>query len=66
MIRLDYEGDEKGALKLQPARVPEHEPWLQHENSDPLEFDPEKTRAGLKDEQKDVVTPPVRDAFNLN
>lgn len=28
------------------ARVPEHEPWFEHENYDPVAYNPEKTRAG--------------------
>jgi muramidase (phage lysozyme) len=31
-----------------PSRVPQHEPWLQHENLNPVEYTPEKTRAGIE------------------
>lgn len=29
------------------SRIPQHEPWLQHENLDPQAFTPDKTRAGV-------------------
>ena len=44
-----------------PSRVPQHEPWLQHENLNPLEYVPEKTRAGV--EAVDSFTQPIPDTF---
>ena len=43
------------------ARIPMHEPWYQHENLDPLEFTPDKTRAGS--ELKDIYIPQMPDTF---
>lgn len=43
------------------ARVPMHEPWNQHENLNPLEFTPDKTRAGS--EQSDVFRVEMPDTF---
>jgi len=48
----------------QTARVPQHEPWPQHENTDPKLFTPDKTRAGL--EQSTAYPPEVYDTFNKN
>jgi len=44
-----------------PSRVPQHEPWLQHENLNPLEYVPEKTRAGK--ESVDSFVQPIPDTF---
>ena len=44
-----------------PSRVPQHEPWLQHENLNPLEYVPAKTRAGT--ESVDSFTQPIPDTF---
>lgn len=33
---------------LQVARVPQHEPWMQHENLNPLAYTPERTKAGTE------------------
>jgi hypothetical protein len=43
------------------ARIPEHEPWLQHENLDPTQFVPERTRAG--EQQTDVFSTTIPDTF---
>jgi len=43
------------------ARMPMHEPWYQHENLDPLQFTPDKTRAGS--ELPDVYNPQIPDTF---
>ena len=43
------------------ARIPMHEPWYQHENLDPLQFTPDKTRAGS--ELPDVYNPQIPDTF---
>jgi uncharacterized protein (DUF2345 family) len=48
----------------QTARVPQHEPWPQHENTDPTLFTPDKTRAGSP--QASVFPPEVYDTFNKN
>lgn len=48
----------------QTARVPQHEPWPQHENTDPSMFTPDKTRAGL--EQSTAYPPEVYDTFRKN
>ena len=32
----------------QVSRVPQHEPWMQHENLNPVAYSPERTRAGLE------------------
>ena len=44
-----------------PSRIPQHEPWLQHENLNPLEYVPEKTRAGI--ESVDSFSQPIPDTF---
>ena len=44
-----------------PSRIPQHEPWLQHENLNPLEYVPEKTRAGI--EAVDSFSQPIPDTF---
>jgi hypothetical protein len=41
------------------GRVPQHEPWLQHENLNPQVYTPEYTRAGLK--QYDSYGPHITD-----
>ena len=43
------------------ARMPMHEPWYQHENLDPLQFTPDKTRAGS--ELPDAYNPQIPDTF---
>lgn len=44
------------------ARIPQHEPWYQHENINPLEYTPDKTRANTN--QIDSYPPRVPDTFN--
>jgi hypothetical protein len=44
------------------ARVPQHEPWYQHENLNPLNFTPEKTRAG--EGQSQAYPPSTFDTFD--
>ena len=44
------------------ARIPMHEPWYQHENSNPPEFTPDKTRAGS--ELPDVYRVEIPDTFS--
>ena len=43
------------------ARVPEHEPWYQHENTNPAAYVPERTRAGFQ--QVNSFTTPGPDPF---
>lgn len=43
------------------SRVPQHEPWLQHENLDPEAFTPLKTRAGQS--ANNIFSPRVPDTF---
>jgi uncharacterized protein (DUF2345 family) len=35
-------------LALTVSRIPQHEPWLQHENFNPSAYTPDKTRAGTQ------------------
>lgn len=44
-----------------PSRIPEHEPWLQHEHLNPSEYTPDKTRAGV--ESVDSFTESIPDTF---
>ena len=44
------------------SRVPQHEPWYQHENLNPLNFVPEKTRAGSG--QTEAYPPATFDTFD--
>jgi uncharacterized protein (DUF2345 family) len=50
-----------GSGSLMAARVPQHEPWLQHENLDPTQFTPDKTRAGMQ--QVDIDVESTKDTF---
>jgi len=43
------------------ARIPQHEPWYEHESNDPESYKPDKTRAGL--EQIQSFRPPQSDTF---
>lgn len=47
-----------------PSRIPQHEPWLQHENLNPGNYTPENTRAGLQ--SKDTFTQPIPDTYIRN
>jgi uncharacterized protein (DUF2345 family) len=44
-----------------PARIPQHEPWFQHENLNPLLYTLDKTRAGSG--SQDTFVPPIPDTF---
>ena len=44
------------------ARIPQHEPWYEHEHLNPSEFTPDKTQ--VNQEQVDVHVPRVPDTFN--
>lgn len=48
-------------LALRTNRVPMHEPWFQHENLNPEEYTPEKTRAG--DQSTESYPPSTPDTF---
>lgn len=48
-------------LALMPSRIPQHEPWLQHENLNPSAYTPEKTRAGVQ--AVDSFTQPIPDTY---
>ena len=51
------------ALRAAPiARIPQHEPWYEHENLNPLEYAPDKTRANTA--QVESFTPRLPDTFN--
>ena len=52
---------EPAALAGQAARVPQHEPWYEHENLNPLAYTPEKTRANT--EQTQTFVPRTPDTF---
>lgn len=45
----------------QTARVPQHEPWFEHENINPQLFTPSRTRAG--EPQQQSYPPPQNDTF---
>lgn len=49
------------ARAFMAARVPEHEPWYQHENVNPPAYIPERTRAGFQ--QVNSITTPGPDPF---
>ena len=46
---------------LMPSRIPQHEPWLQHENLNPNVYTPEYTRAGMQ--SVDSFVQPLPDTF---
>lgn len=48
-------------LALMPSRIPQHEPWMQHENLNPAAYTPEKTRAGTQ--AVDSFTQPLPDTY---
>ena len=48
-------------VALTPQRVPRHEPWPGHENLDPQQFTPDKTRAGTG--STEVYAPSTPDTF---
>ena len=51
------------ALRAAPiARIPQHEPWYEHENLNPLEYSPDKTRANTS--QTESYPPSLPDTFN--
>jgi hypothetical protein len=49
---------------LIPSRIPQHEPWLQHENLNPNSYTPENTRAGVQ--SADTFTQPIPDTYLRN
>lgn len=48
-----------------PSRVPQHEPWAEHENLNPVEFTPEKTDS-KETEQVQGTTAKTPDTFKKN
>jgi len=52
---------ESPARAKQAARQPMHEPWYQHENLNPMEYTPEKTRAG--EQQIDTFVDAIPDTY---
>lgn len=48
-------------IALMPSRIPQHEPWLQHENLNPNAYTPDKTRAG--NQSIDSFTQPFPDTY---
>ena len=48
-------------LALMPSRIPQHEPWLQHENLNPPAYTPDRTRAGMQ--AVDSFTQPLPDTY---
>lgn len=51
------------ALRAAPiARIPQHEPWYEHENLNPVEYAPDKTRANTA--QVETQVPRIPDTFN--
>ena len=51
------------ALRAAPiSRIPQHEPWYEHENLNPLEYAPDKTRANVA--PMETYPPRIPDTFN--
>ncbi len=48
-------------LALLPSRIPQHEPWLQHENFNPNSYTPDYTRAG--NQSVDTFVQPIPDTY---
>lgn len=46
---------------LGTSRRPQHEPWFEHENFDPIKYGPENTRAG--NSQPETYPPSIPDTF---
>jgi|TARA_B110000261_G_scaffold54640_1_gene64419 predicted chitinase/uncharacterized protein (DUF2345 family) len=49
-------------IALKSARVPQHEPWFEHEHYDPLKYTPDLTRAGV--DPPETYPPSTPDTFN--
>jgi len=48
-------------IALLPSRIPQHEPWLQHENLNPNSYTPDFTRAG--NQSSDTFVQPIPDTY---
>lgn len=48
-------------VALLPSRIPQHEPWLQHENLNPNSYTPDFTRAGSQ--SVDTFAPYIPDTY---
>lgn len=51
-------------IALLPSRIPQHEPWLQHENFNPNSYTPDFTRAG--NQSVDTFVLPIPDTYVAN
>lgn len=51
-------------IALLPSRIPQHEPWLQHENLNPNSYTPDFTRAG--NQSVDSFAPYIPDTYILS
>ena len=49
-------------IALKSSRVPQHEPWFEHEHYDPLKYTPDLTRAGV--DPPETYPPSTPDTFN--
>ena len=49
-------------IALKASRVPQHEPWFEHEHYDPLKYTPDQTRAGV--DPPETYPPTTPDTFN--
>ena len=49
-------------IALKASRVPQHEPWFEHEHYDPLKYTPDLTRAGV--DPPETYPPSTPDTFN--
>ena len=49
-------------IALKASRVPQHEPWFEHEHYDPLKYTPDQTRAGV--DPPETYPPSTPDTFN--
>ena len=49
-----------------PSRIPQHEPWAEHENLDPGAFTPEKTDSVVEEQQTQATKAETPDTFKKN
>ena len=49
-------------IALKASRVPQHEPWFEHEHYDPKKYTPDLTRAGV--DPPETYPPSTPDTFN--
>jgi len=62
-IHMNGPGAAEAAEAKTPFRVPQHEPWMQHENLDPTKYTPEATDAGADSPPEDAAFVPIADTF---